>query len=115
MERTKEERIEFYARKIIELKAQKEQLEEAEKNYRSALAELVDIGDTLQGEYKINRRENKRFDAALAAKSLDSETLEKISVTKADATKAKALLSEEELALCQKNFGAVVQVGLRND
>ena len=112
---TNEERIEFYAQKIIEIKARKEELEEAEKNYRAALADLVDDGDNFLGEFKINRRENKRFDASLAKKNLPSDLLEKISTSKPDSALAKKLLDEDQMALCQKNFGAVVTVGLRND
>lgn len=115
MTMTNEERIEFYAQKILDIKARKEELEEAEKNHRAALADLLPTGETVLGEYKLNRRENKRFDAATAKKNLTPEQLEEISVLKPDAARAKALLEDEDLALCQKNFGSVVTVGLRND
>lgn len=115
MTKTNEERIEFYAQKIIELKAKKQELEEAEKNYRAKLSELIEDGTTLHGEYKLNRRENRRFDAALAKKNLEPELLEKISVSKPDSTLAKAHLSEDDLTKCQKVFGVVVTVDLRDD
>lgn len=112
---TNEERIEFYSTKILEIKAKKEELEEAEKNFRASLTLLVDEGDNYVGEFKINRRVNRRFDAALAKKNLTPEELEQISVSKPDSARAKALLEEDRLALCQKTFGDVVQVGLRTD
>lgn len=112
---TREERIEFYSTKILDIRARKEELEEAEKNHRAALAELVEDGDNFVGEFKINRRTNRRFDAKLAKKNLSEKELKKISVSKPDPTLAKAVLDEDRLALCQKTFGVVVQVGLRND
>lgn len=113
--KTREERIEFYATKILDIKAKKEELEEAEKNFRSALSELVEDGDNFHGEFKINRRTNRRFDAALATKNLTEKELKKITVKKPDSALAKAVLDEDRLALCQKTFGVVVQVGMRND
>ena len=109
------DRAEKVAKKIIETVAKKAELDEYEKNLRATLAELVDNGDTFVGEFKINRRENVRFDAATAKKNLSEKDLKKISVLKPDAAKAKALLDEEQLALCKKTFDPVVQVGLRND
>ena len=115
MTMTNEERIESLAQKILAIKARKEELEEAERGHRAALAELVDEGDNFVGEYKINRRTNKRFDAGLATKKLSKKELDKISVKKPDSTLAKSFLPSDRLALCQKTFGTVVQVGLRND
>ena len=113
--KTREERIEFYSSKIIEIRAQKEDLEEAEKRYRAALSDIVDLGDNYVGDFKVNLRENRRFDAALAKKNLSAEDLSSISVLKPDSTLAKKFLSEEDLAKCQKNFGKVVTIGLRED
>lgn len=115
MSKTNEDRALDLAQKITDLKAKIEELEEARKNYQSALSELVDDGNTLIGDFKINRRENRRFDAALAKKVLDPETLESISVSKPDSAKAKALLSERDLYKCQKLHGVIVTVGLRDD
>ena len=109
------ERIEKLSKQIIETVAQKEELAEFEKNLRASLAEIVDNGETLVGDYKINRRENVRFDAATAKKNLSADDLKMISVLKPDAARAKALLEEEQLELCRKTFDPVVQVGLRND
>ena len=109
------DRAEKIAAKIIETVAKKEELAEYEKNLRAKLAELVDNGDTLVGEFKINRRENVRFDAATAKKNLTPEELKSISVLKPEAARANALLDEDRLELCRRSYGAVVQVGLRND
>ncbi len=109
------DRAEKVAKKIIETVAKKAELDEYEKNLRATLAELVDNGDTFVGEFKINRRENVRFDAATAKKNLTADELKSISVSKPDAARAKALLDEDRLALCKKTFAPVVQVGLRND
>ncbi len=114
-ELTNEERIEKYAKKILEYKAQKEEIEEAEKNLRAKIAELTTNGDTFVGDLKINRRDNKRFDATLAKKNLTPEEFEKISISKPDSTLAKKLLDEDRYALTQKDFGAVITVGVRND
>lgn len=112
---TNETRVEKLARQIIETVAKKEELAEYEKNLRSALADEVENGTTPVGDYKITRRDNVRFDAATAKKNLSEDELKQISVSKPDAARAKALLDEDRLTLCQKNYGAIVQVGLRDD
>lgn len=110
-----DERIIKISKKIMEYKAQKEEIEEAEKNLRKTLAELIPDGDTLIGDFKLNRRDNVRFDAALAEANLTPAEFNKIAVKKADSKKAAALLKPERLALCKKNFGSQVTVGLRED
>lgn len=110
-----EDRIVKISARIMEIKAQKEELEEAEKNLRKTLAELVVDGDNYVGDFKINRRNNLRFDAALAEANLTKQEFNKIAVKKADSKKAAALLSPDRLALCKKNFGTQVTVGLRKD
>ena len=115
MTMTNDERVQKYAAKLLEIKAQKQELEEAEKNYRDKIGELVSDGDNFIGEFKINRRQNKRFDASLAQKNLTSEELATISVLKPDSGLAKKFLDEDRLALAQKTFGNVVTVGLRED
>lgn len=109
------DRAEKIAAKIIKAVADKEEIAEYEKNLRAKLAELVDNGSTFAGEFKISRRENVRFDAASAKKNLTAEELERISVMKPEAARAKALLEENRLALCQKTYDPVVQVEVRND
>lgn len=109
------ETIENTARKIVEAVAKQAELKEYETNLRAKLAELVPNGDSYVGDFKINRRENVRFDAATAKKNLTADELKEISVSKPDAARAKALLDEDRLALCRKTFDPVVQVGLRND
>jgi len=103
------------AAKIIEATAEIKEKEEYVKNLRAKLGELVEDGTTPIGDFLVKRRVNKRFDAGLATKTLDPETLASISVTKPDATKAKALLDEVQLEACQKTYGVVVSVDLRND
>ena len=112
---TNEERIEKLAATILNNKAQIEELEEANRNMRATMAELCDEGDNYVGEFKINVRENRRFDAAVASKNLTVDELALISVPKPDSTLAKKLLPADRLAAAQKNFGNVVTVGLRND
>lgn len=112
---TKEDRIDKLSREIIALKAEIEELDEARKFKIAALGELVDEGTTVQGDFKIVRRENRRFDAALAEKALDPKTLKSISVSKPDSAKAKALLDDQQLSKCQKVHGTIVTVGLRDD
>lgn len=112
---TVEEQIKKISARILEIKSQKEELEEAEKNLRSTLSELVDNGQTLVGDFKINRRNNVRFDDALARKNLTPHEYEQIAVLKADSKRAAALLEADRLQLCQKDYGAVVSVSLRND
>ena len=107
--------IEKWAKRIIELNAQQAEIEEAIKNLRAKIGEVVDDGDTLVGDFKINKHTNRRFDDALAKKNLSPEKYDSIAVLKADSKKAAALLDEEELDKCKKTFGSVVKVGLRED
>lgn len=100
--------------KIIELEARRDELIEAIKNLRSTLAERVPEGKNEIGDYTYNKFAAKRFDDGLAKKNLSVKDYDAISVTKADATKAKAFLSDEKLALCQKSSAVQVRIELRD-
>ena len=106
--------VEKMAAKIIEWTAQKEELEEAIKNARATIAEHIPEGESAEGDFKFTKYTNTRFDDGLAKKHLTVEEYDLISVTKADSTKAKAMLDEDRLALCKKSFGSVVKIGLRD-
>lgn len=111
----KDDRLVEYSRKLMKITAQKKELEEAEKHLRSTIGTLAEEGDNFVGDFKVNKRINRRFDGALALKNLTEEELDDIVVTKPDSAKAKANLRTDRLALCQKTFGEVVTVTLRED
>ena len=104
--------IEKISGKIIQLNAEIAEREEAVKNLRATLADLLDDGDTVIGDYKLVKYTNTRFDDTLAKKNLTPEEYDSIAVLKADSKKAAAILDEDRLALCKKTFGSVVKVGL---
>lgn len=106
--------VEKIAAKILQLQAEIAEREEAVKNMRATLAEFIDEGETFEGDFKLVKYTNTRFDDALAKKHLKPEVYDQITVTKADSKKAAALLDEDDLALCKKTFGSVVKVGLRD-
>lgn len=107
--------VEKIAGRILQLQAEIEEREEAIKNMRATLSEHIDEGASEVGDFKFTKYTNTRFDDGLAKKNLKPEVYDSITVTKADSKKAAALLSDEDLALCKKTFGAVVKIGLRGD
>ena len=107
--------IQKSAARLLDLIAQRDELEEAIKNLREAIGEAAGDGETLAGDFKITRYPNKRFDDGLARKVLTPEQYDSISVQKADSKKAAALLDEADLEKCKKTFSSVTKVGLRND
>lgn len=102
------------AAKIMQLQAEIAEREEAVKNMRATIAEHIPEGESAEGDFKFTKYTNTRFDDGLAKKHLTVEEYDLISVTKADSTKAKAMLDEDRLALCKKPFGSVVKIGLRD-
>lgn len=111
---TKKVDVEKLAAKILELQAQRDELDEAIKNMRATLAEHVDMGESLIGEYKFIKTVTTRFDDGLAKKHLTPQEYDSIAVLKADSKKAAALLDEDRLALCKKTFSESVRIGLRD-
>lgn len=109
-----ENKIEKRIAKILELEAEKAQLEEAIKNMRAQLAESVELGPNELGDYVVTKSITTRFDDGLAKKVLTPAEYDQISVQKADSKKAAALLSEEKLELCKKKFGSQIRIGLRD-
>lgn len=100
--------------KILELQAQRDELDEAIKNMRATLADEVDLGENLIGEFKVTKTVTTRFDDAMAKKNLTPQEYDSIAVPKADSKRAAALLDEDRLALCKKTFDAQVRIGLRD-
>lgn len=106
--------VEKLAGKILELQAQRDELEEAIKNMRATLAEHVDMGESLVGEFKFTKTVTTRFDDGLAKKNLTPQEYDSIAVPKADSKRAAALLDEDRLSLCKKTFSESVRIGLRD-
>lgn len=106
--------VEKMAAKILELQAQRDELDEAIKNMRATLAEKIDLGESFVGEFKFTKSITTRFDDATAKKNLTPVEYNNISVLKADSKRAAALLDEDRLALCKKTFDAQVRIGLRD-
>ena len=106
--------VEKMAAKILELQAQRDELDEAIKNMRATLAEKIDLGESFVGEFKFTKSITTRFDDAMAKKNLTVEEYDSIAVPKADSKRAAALLDEDRLALCKKTFDAQVRIGLRD-
>lgn len=111
---TKKVDVEKLAGKILELQAQRDELDEAIKNMRATLAENVELGESFVGEYKFTKSVTTRFDDALAKKNLTVEEYDSIAVPKADSKRAAALLDDDRLALCKKTFSESVRIGLRD-
>ena len=101
--------------KIADLEAQKSELEEAIKFLRASIKEEIEEGEVFVGEYKLVKYVNRRFDDALARKTLTPEKYNQIATLKADSKRAAALLSAEELDTCKKTFDTVLKIGARND
>ena len=106
--------VEKLAAKILDLQAQRDELDEAIKNMRATLAENIEIGESFVGEFKFTKSITTRFDDALAKKNLTPAEYDSIAVPKADSKRAAALLDEDRLALCKKTFDAQVRIGLRD-
>lgn len=106
--------VEKMAAKVLELQAQRDELDEAIKNMRATIAEHIDLGENLIGEFKLVKTMTTRFDDALAKKNLTPAEYDSIAVPKADSKRAAALLDEDRLALCKKTFDAQVRIGLRD-
>ena len=102
------------AAKVLELQAQRDELDEAIKNMRATIAENIDLGENLIGEFKLVKTMTTRFDDALAKKNLTPAEYDSIAVPKADSKRAAALLDDDRLALCKKTFDAQVRIGLRD-
>lgn len=103
--------------KIIQAQSEIADLEEAIKNYKAKLSEMVPATGTVEvGDFWVQTYTNKRWDDATAKKNLSPElyalTLDK---PKSSATKAKANLTEEQLELGKKVFDQILKVGLRED
>lgn len=106
--------VEKLAAKILDLQAQRDELDEAIKNMRATLAEKIDLGESFVGEFKFTKSITTRFDDALAKKNLTPAEYDSIAVPKADSKRAAALLDEDRLALCKKTFDAQVRIALRD-
>lgn len=106
--------VEKMAAKVLELQAQRDELDEAIKNMRATIAENIDLGENFIGEFKLVKTMTTRFDDALAKKNLTPAEYDSIAVPKADSKRAAALLDEDRLALCKKTFDAQVRIGLRD-
>lgn len=104
--------VESLAAKILDLQAQRDELDEAIKNMRATLAEHIDMGESTVGEYKFTKTVTTRFDDALAKKHLTPAEYDSIAVPKADSKRAAAILDEDRLALCKKTFSESVRIAL---
>jgi hypothetical protein len=106
--------VEKMAAKVLELQAQRDELDEAIKNMRATIAENIDLGENFIGEFKLVKTMTTRFDDAMAKKNLTPAEYDSIAVPKADSKRAAALLDEDRLALCKKTFDAQVRIALRD-
>lgn len=106
--------VEKMAAKVLELQAQRDELDEAIKNMRATIAENIELGENFIGEFKLVKTMTTRFDDALAKKNLTPAEYDSIAVPKADSKRAAALLDEDRLALCKKTFDAQVRIALRD-
>ena len=106
--------VEKMAAKVLELQAQRDELDEAIKNMRATIAENIELGENFIGEFKLVKTMTTRFDDALAKKNLTPAEYDSIAVPKADSKRAAAMLDEDRLALCKKTFDAQVRIGLRD-
>lgn len=107
-----EETVQRISNNIISASAEKAELEEYIKNQKAKLAELVEDGDTIIGDYKITKYLNRRFDDKLAKTVLTPAEYDKISEQKASSTLAGKFLSAELVDRCKKSFDSVIKVGL---
>ncbi len=79
-----------------------------EEEIKALLAELPDKPDSYPaGDYILRVRENRRFDPALAARSLSAAKVKAISVSKPDSAMAKKVLSGADYEKCQRVVGVV--------
>lgn len=91
--------------RIDMLKAQIKSAEEEIEDLFAGFSESTKVGTYPAGDFILKVEQNKRFDAATAAKTLEKGQLKAISVLKPDSVKAKAILSGNDYAKCQKVFG----------
>ena len=106
--------VEKMAAKVLELRAQRDELDEAIKNMRATIAENIELGENFIGEFKLVKTMTTRFDDAMAKKNLTPAEYDSIAVPKADSKRAAALLDDDRLALCKKTFDAQVRIALRD-
>ena len=106
--------VEKMAAKVLELQAQRDELDEAIKNMRATIAENIELGENFIGEFKLVKTMTTRFDDAMAKKNLTPAEYDSIAVPKADSKRAAALLDDDRLALCKKTFDAQVRIALRD-
>lgn len=65
---------------------------------------LTDVRDYPMGQYILKVQENKRFDAGVARKALDSAQWDSILVPTPNSKVAREVLAPEEYDACQKRY-----------
>lgn len=91
--------------RIADLKAAQKRIDEEIENLYGTLPESQEVGNYAAGRYILRVEDNLRFDPAVAAKALDTSQLIQVSVTRADATLARKVLSGDDYRKCQKRLG----------
>lgn len=104
---------------ILKAQADIAELEEYITNQKAKLAENLELGEQLVGDFKITTYVHKAFNAGLAEKVLPHERWLAISKPSRTTTAAmaKKILTEDEFASTQKvsENGVSVKVELRED
>lgn len=90
--------------RAYQIKAQIKSLEEDYKNLLDSLGELTP-DKYVAGDFIVEVTPNRRFDEATAKRNLPPETFGRILKPKPDSGLAKALLDDEQYALCQRDYG----------
>lgn len=86
------------------IKAEIKALEEEYATLMDSLGELTP-DKYVAGDFIVEVTPNRRFDEATAKRNLPPETFGRILKPKPDSGLAKALLDDEQYALCQRDYG----------
>ena len=76
----------------------------------SSIPESQVVGDHVAGDYILKVTANRRFDAALAQKTLPASTYKKILISKPDTTLAKKYLTGDQYEKAQRVIGVTRKI-----
>lgn len=98
-------KVEAIAGRLNTIVQQRKELEEEEKFLRRRLSTLLPHGTTRAGEYSVQVRENRRFDANKAVHILSPDELRACTVEIVSAARARDVLPPARYAECQAASG----------